>query len=186
MIKKLLFLLIFVAICTFNLSGCAFFLKNKPKEIADSLTDTINGTIIHDKILSQGGKLLVLPFRAGPGVEANEELDKIALMMIRGLLDVFKAHNDQAKLKIIFSENKADADFILDGFITKISKPSKWKRWIFRSKTKSLGFKGKIMQTGSITPILFFSDTIQTKDKTAVDLGLLAGKRIGDFIFQTQ
>ncbi len=167
-----------------TVSGCSYFVKDNLKGLNEKKEYVKSGTIINDVSLSTGGKLLVLPFKAGKDVEANEELDKITMFIIRGVIEAFKENGKDSNLEIVFSEDNIRADFILEGFITGIIKPAKLSSWILRDKECSLFVEGKIYKKKSINPILIFSDTVKSKKASILDLGLSSGRNIGNFIIK--
>jgi len=59
------------------LNGCSFLGKKNPG-YAKKKSLLEYGKVINIKKLSQGGNVLLVPFSSGKGVEASEEIDKIA------------------------------------------------------------------------------------------------------------
>jgi len=76
-----------IVIALFLASGCSW-IKASQKSSIKKTQYVRTGKIINASRLEQGGTLLILPFSAGEGVEANEKLDKSALMVVRGILDI--------------------------------------------------------------------------------------------------
>ena len=175
------FIILFFLIVFCFFSGCAWFSPQKtiPEEKSPFIE---TGKIIDTQALKEGGKLLIVPFSAGPGVEANAQLDKIALMLIRGILDVLETSEEN--FEIVFSENSQKADLIIDGHITQIGQSPKIKQWVLRSKKRTIGIKGKMIDRKTGHTILIFSDKRANKKKSEdhQQLALTIGQDIGRFI----
>ena len=125
---------------------------------------------------------MIIPFSAGVQAEATDELDRVALMIVRGLADVLKEEN--ALLTILVAENADLADLKLSGYINKMQKPGQMKKWFLRKNKKILGVQGKMIDVKDGKVILYFSHQRETReeDKGFVDLGHLIGQDIGHFI----
>lgn len=142
------------------------------------------GRIVDGQRLQSGRNVVVIPFKAGVGVEATEALDKIALMIVKGISDAFASEGGGHHLQLLTVEDSQKADMIIQGHVTAMEHPSKIGRWILFKDTKKLGVEGKMTdaQTGEV--ILSFSDHAvsgaQREDHT--QLGYRIGKNIGRFI----
>lgn len=164
------------------LSGCSFFSAKEAGYQPATVVDFTDKKLVNKAVLSAGGKLLVLPFRAGEGVPSNEELDKVSLVVIRGIVDSFNASKGHSKLEIIFSDDRNEADFVLMGYITKMSSPSRLAKWVLRKKQSILAAEGKILQRKSSIPVVTFKEKVKMKDKAFSELGLELGQKVGHFI----
>lgn|SRR3989338_6819558 len=72
----------------------------------------VSGKVIQPDRLQKGGYLWIVPFSAGIAVEASDEVDRLAMMIIRGLTETFEQY--QSNFKIIFNEDNQRGDFILE------------------------------------------------------------------------
>lgn len=168
-------------ILIFCLSGCSWF-SSTPTVQAPRKSIAINsGRIVNPDRLNEGGKLLLVPFRAGAGVEANDDLDKTALMLVRGVLDVIG--EDHPTFELVYSMDD-DPDFVLDGHIIEKVSPSKVKRWTLIGNKKRLKVKGKIVARDSGQTIVFFSDgqVAKTKKDDHSLLAIKIGQNIGRYV----
>lgn len=165
-------------------AGCSFLSRSGPEPFtATSATELVdNGKVIDPESLTSGGTLLVLPFKAGQGIAANEKLDKVALRVIRGLLDAVEAADSTSPFTIVFNEDQGKADYILDGYITGMESPSRFQRWFFGKQRRTLQVEGEITGRDKINPVIVFTDTVKKEDTDFYALGLTAGRHIGNFI----
>jgi len=88
------------------------------------------GRIIDAKILSQGKNIAIVPFSAGVRAEATYELDRTALMIVKGVSVAFakdKTGKD-AHFNLLMADDADNADLIVKGHITDMRRPSKLKR----------------------------------------------------------
>ena len=169
----------------FSLTGCSWF-KHKPVEQPRIVARVNSGKILNDKRLKEGGNIVILPFKAGAGVEATDELDKLSLMIVKGIADTLT--NQSNNFNILVSENANKADLILEGHITSLRQPSKLNRLILRKKKKDLGVKGKMIDRTTGQTLMIFSHTQESKNPKAndQDLAYQLGTNIGFFILSNQ
>jgi len=182
----------------FSIVGCGHVnvpflgkLSDKPKESqkqpeATASTFIDKGSIINAQKLQQGRKIVIIPFTAGEGAESTDELDRVALMIIKGVSDAF--NNDKTgkhtHFTILTAENSKEADLRIKGHITEMGKPSKLKRLVLLSGKRKLGIEGKITDIQTGETIVIFNDHAQsqTEDDDYKQLGYNIGKNIGQFI----
>ena len=167
--------------------GCGWFHpKPSVSENTESLLSAVplveSGKILNRERLQKGGSLLVIPFKAGPGVEADGELDRMALTIVKGISDKLKEKN--TSLKLLDYEHAQEADFVLQGHITLVEKPSQFNKWVKRDKTIEVSAEGEIIDLETDKKIVIFSDSRKSsqKDATYKDLGYQIGERIGRFL----
>ena len=154
---------------------------SKLKQPLESNNFVEKGQIIDVPRLQQGTNIAIIPFKAGVGVEANEELDKIALMIVKGVADVF-ADDQESRFNILTAENSQEADFIIQGHITGVKGPSRVSRWILFKGQKTLDVDGKMVDAQTGETIAVFADKTETKEADYKELGYRIGKNIGLFI----
>ncbi len=138
--------------------------------------------VINQQKLKSGGQVVVIPFSPGVNIEANDTFDKVTLRIISGIREVFQ---DQSEIFTVLSSEEVDqADFIIEGRVIEIHKPSIMKRATFKNNRLKLSVQGKMLDRETDKPILVFSDTVEAKNKkeTLEVLGSHIGKHIGQFI----
>lgn len=175
------FLILLVCFCGFS---CAWFEGKtaSPKAPSDFIR---YGNIIDKEILNQGGSIMILPFSAGKDIESNEELDKVALWLVRGIVDEFEGQKQKAKkFTLKFVEQDQKADFIIEGKITKKTSSSFFRRRLFNDHTRTLSASGKMIDQRSGKPVVVFDmdRTINDKTKNHKDLGRIIGQDLVSFI----
>lgn len=189
-----------IALITVIFSGCAStkmpFFGNKPDEaetvtasdekllVANEFVD--KGKVVDRARLQQSQNVLILPFLAGVDVEATDDLDKIALMIIKGIKDAFDS--DQTgkhdHFHILTAENQDPAELILKGRFTDVTGPSTLKKWLPLNGRWTLGVSGKLMDAKSGEVLVIFTDKEVTNDKNddVMKLGYQIGINIGHFL----
>lgn len=175
MINKSL-LYIFLAL----LCGCSWISKKPivPKPIPKKLTENR----VDQESLRTGTYLAVTAFKAGPGVEANAELDKISSYIIKGIIDILT--EKQSRLRVLVASEATTADFVIEGHITNLDKRNKFRSWILRSNKIELGIKAQLFDSKTGQKVLIFKHKQQRKEKneTHKDLGYRLGRTLGAFI----
>ncbi|MCA9407640.1 MAG: hypothetical protein KC733_03035 [Candidatus Omnitrophica bacterium] len=171
-----------VFIC-FLIQGCGWFSRQSSPRIQNDI-DKAQYRIVNEKRLRAGGKLLVVPFRAGADVEANEELDHIALMFVKGLSEVLM--ENESPFEIVMADQAAAADFIIVGHIIDIDHSSRFGKWVGKKEKVSLSVKGKLLERSTDKALFYFEDA-REEDRVLVDhkqLGYIVGHRIGEFLLK--
>jgi len=95
-----------------------------------------------------------VPLSAGTNVEATDELDQVAMMIVRGMTDVFGQYD--SNLKVILNEDDHKADFILDGHIIRLDKPSRTKRWMPGRDKIHINIQGSIVDVHTNRTVAVF------------------------------
>ncbi len=172
----------------FFLSGCAWLGLSKNVVVNEKVpeeTAVDNGFIKTGKILDagrlkKGGKLLVVPFSPGANVAANEQSDKIALMIVKGMADELK----KTQFQVMNDANAHEADLIVMGHITATEGPSKWDRWLLKSSQNTVSIDGRMVDAASNATIFIFTHNAQAsaRQEDQAQLGYEIGKDIGRFI----
>ena len=140
------------------------------------------GNIIQPALCQKGGLIQMIPFQAGPNVEANAELDQASLMMIRGVHDVL-TEKQSSPFQVVIGEKGNTAPFVLKGYITMINEPGKWERWVWHHKSKKIAVQGYLIDRQTGEKVLVFEDTVGSKDPLG-QLGHELGLRIGRFLLE--
>ena len=168
--------------------GCSWLGIHKSREtLPESANPYISKSskIVDKALLKKGGKVAIIPFVAGPNVEANDELDKISLMIVKGLAEELGV---SGVFEIVTGEAAKEADFILDGRITSIGKTPSWEKVATASLKNNvkLAVQGRIVTVTSKDLVLVFSDdrSGRQNQQTHQQLGLSLGQDIGKFILR--
>src|SRR4029079_12226566 len=81
-----------VGLLTF--ASCAHMHHAPAVKHADpSLVSGVTGAVMDSEILAQGGDLALVPFKAGDQAEANDETDRISMMILKGIKDSLDQQN---------------------------------------------------------------------------------------------
>jgi len=188
--------------------GCSFFSSQKVVS-SEASKFVLSGKVVDEQRLSQGGNILALPFDAGDQVLINDEFDNASLMVLGGIFDIisgeegrdlefdgtgqvvvvgndnrFSNQRKREKLKLYFSENVEDINFLLDGRIVVMEGGPDERTWfgLRRNRTK-LSVEGELIdsQTGKV--VVFFEDVIERDE--GVSFSIIArevGHNIGKLI----
>ena len=165
--------------------GCVWLKHHNQTAISSEANSFVqNGKVLDADRLKAGGKLLLVPFKAGEDVMATAELDRLALMIVKGISE--KLQGSGAPFEILFAQNAEKAELILEGHFTKIRNSSRIRKWMLMDKGKSLAVSGKMVDRKTGKTILVFTDSKQNqeKKKTFSDLGRDIGYDIGDYILE--
>ena len=156
--------------------------ENKTLEQPSELNRFVEkGQIIDAQRLKQGKLVAFIPFKAGVNVAANENLDRIALMIVKGSADVFNEDQNN-RYKVLTAENSGQADMIVQGHVTAVKGPSKVSRWIMLKGHKMLSVEGEVIDAQNGNTIAVFSDQMTSEDKDYKELGYQIGKNISSFM----
>jgi len=178
--------LIFLSLCLITsciLSGCSSklfsFGRSQKSIIADEISTENHVKIVDPKRLREGGSLYIVPFVPGQGVEANTEVNKIALMLVKGLTECLR--EGSIPYVILSPEDAKKADMILSGHITRFEKTKGVKNWIPGQKSSFLEVSGKMRDEKTNGLILHFR-VPEVQKKQTVDFnswGYELGRQIG-------
>lgn len=164
-----------------SLVGCSWL---SPKRVVPAETSRFiqTGKIIAPQLLKKGGKIAIVPFTPGAGVEAGELSDKISLHIIKGISSILNERSDL--FEIVTAENANEAELIIEGRLTQLQHPSLVKKLFMTGRKKSLGVSGRVIVRKTDEKIAIFTDQRDTRKKDQ-DLNQLAetvGQDIGRFI----
>jgi len=158
--------------------------RDQPTLVSTEYVD--KGRIVNAQKLQQGRNIAIIPFTAGERAESTDELDRVALMIIKGVVDALADDKSgkHAHFTILTAENSDEADLIVRGHITIMGKPSRLKRWTSLSNKIKLSVEGKITDIQSGEAVVKFEDHAQAgaKEDDYKQLGYNIGKNIGRFI----
>lgn len=157
-----------------------------PEPVLEANTFVDKGRILQARRLKEGKRVMVIPFTAGVDIEANEELDKISLMIVKGVADAF--NQDQKEFEnhftVLTNESPQQPDFLIQGHIIKKKDSSHITKWTMLGQREILGVKGRLVDARTLEPILVFEDQAAAKSggDSYNSLGHDIGKSIGQFI----
>lgn len=159
--------------------GCAGLKKERAVS-----SYSFDGKVLDTDKLKAGGKIFLVPFSAGVGVEASEALDEAALMLIKGIYEELSATN--SVLTVLTSEQGASPDFILRGHFIRWSSASAGgiKRLLPGGPQRVIGIEGEVVERSTGKVLIHFSDIKEAVEKADDHrvLGFDIGKDVGRFI----
>ncbi len=166
------FLIVFIG-------GCSFFHHPSPQELSPRSKD-IEARILQKSYLFEGRKLLIVPFVPGEAVTANNEFDRISLMIVKGVAEVIQ-QSKSSPFTVLVADNASHSDVKLKGHVMKMKRRSVYKRWITWTKYKVLAVEGKLVDSISGQEILSFRHT-KEGEIAWEDLALAIGEDVGNFL----
>lgn len=168
---------IFINICLLSLlCGCSFLSRQV------RLAPVVKGDIINADDLEKGGVVEVVPFSAGFNAVAGEELDKAALVIIRGIEQ--ELTSDGAKFQMSYQKGVDQrSDLIMVGRIDRFETYDGWKRYLGGARKRMIKVSGKVLDSsGNI--VADFEHQLSKKygDMSHNDFLLKVGRDIGQFL----
>jgi len=172
---------ILILILIMPLVSCSWLKAKVPLSRKTVEAKTI-GSIVQLELLHEGGKVLAVPFKAGVNVEATDNLDIVALRIVKGISDAIEQTG--VPIEILTSANSDEAKFILQGHIVEMKTSGNMKKFLLRGKDIVLGVEGQMVDKKTKKVVLYFKDRIKAKlrDKSYRVLGQEIGYGIGQFI----
>jgi hypothetical protein len=132
--KKIIFSILLLSFSFF--AGCSVHLKPKVVNTLKVLPLTQERVFQKEK-LAKGGKVLVVPFSAGKNIEASDQLDHVALMIVKGIADTLASGEP---FRILVEQDAQSADFVIKGRIVQMEQKTPF-HMPWRKKTKKLTLK---------------------------------------------
>lgn len=175
--KKYIKLAVLVVPCF--LAGCLW----GPKPAAPQKAPPDN-RVVDSARLEKGGDLLIIPFRPGVGVEATDEVNRVALMAVKGISEVIK--ENETSFRLLGGEEAQKADFVVKGDISRFEKSSRLKKWLLIPKQATIEIKGKMVEQESGKVVLYFAQQVTSKirERDLLTIGYDIGRKIGKFLLQ--
>jgi hypothetical protein len=169
-----------VFLIALTLTSCAH--KRAVKALtASAPAPTVTGTVIDAPTLAKGGNLALVPFKAGSGTEANDEMDRLSMMISRGIKDVFDKNETPFH---VVDAAAGHPQIALQGYIQEFSKTGKLSRMMMRPNRDSLVLSGEVWLISTGGRLLSFSTDkkFNPKKQRPMDVAYSLGQDIGNFI----
>ncbi len=161
--------------------GC--FSSAPKNETPPNLTLGIpTGKIIDRDTFAKGGTVAILPFKAGEQATANPQLDRIALMIAKGVIDYL--NEQKTPYQILTTQDQGSPEMVIDGYIQDFKRPGKLSRWVFRDKQTRLSVSGQMTLAKTKERIMVFqtAKTMVDPKKDGLDVAYQTGQDLGRFI----
>ncbi len=145
----------------------------------------VYGHVLDKEFLVKGGTLGLRSLRAGNNASADDQLDTVSMMVLKGVSESLV--NQKSVLKIP-EANQQSFDCVLDGYVQEISGPGKMSRLFLRKSKGNLAIEGEIWRTDTQERVLQFNASVVLnvkKDKIenkAYELGLALGNYIAQAV----
>lgn len=148
----------------------------------DSFSGKPTGRLVDKKSFIPDGTLAVLPFKAGEGVAADPQLDRMSLMISKGIIDYLK--EEKLPFEILLTQDQGDPQMLVEGYIESFKKSSRLGVLFFRPRKSQLNVSGQVIVVSNKERILVFKHVKSTTDpqKSGLDLAYHTGHDLGRFI----
>ncbi len=146
---KNLLLILLIVLCV---SGC-FGRKPSIQNNISSPALQVTGNLVDPEKFRSGGKLGIIAFKAGPQAESNEQLDRLSVMLIKGIREGLAG----AKTALLITDDEDKSDLVMEGYIEEYLSPSQFARMILRKKNMRLSVSGEIWYKGTGKKVLTFA-----------------------------
>jgi hypothetical protein len=172
---------IFIFIVNCSVAGC-LFLPVKEQASREVLVGIPTGKIVNRPAIVKDGSVAVLPFKAGEGVSADPQLDRMSMMISKGIIDYL--NEQHLSIKILTTQDQGMPDMMIDGYIESFKRPSKISRWFLRDKTSDINVSGQMTLLKNKERLIIFnhSKTMQDKKRDGMELAYQMGQDLGRFI----
>ena len=171
-----------VIFCVLMSSGC-WSAKQKIATVPAKFNTTqLKAQIKNSQLLSHGGNLVVVPFKAGQNAAAGATLDTLALMIIKGIADDFNERG--SPFVLLTGENASSADFVLEGFIENFAEKKSFSKML-PGHSASLSISVQLRKASTNELVLIYADSISNQSKSRPDeLAYRLGQELGSYISQ--
>jgi hypothetical protein len=176
---KVLILLIIL-----GLNGCAWLSPHRSSQ-PEAVISLQSGRIIDKEVLDKGRTVCIIPFSPGVNVEANANVNRSALMIVKGLSEALKERN--SNLKVVFGDEAEYADLLITGRITEIKRTPFYKRWLRYPDILHMEIDAKMIDPANDRTVALFQNKKDShnKQQTLQELGFMLGKDIGNYLAAT-
>ena len=141
----------------------------------------VTGSVINAQSFHKGGTLALSAFKPGPGAAANEQTDRLSLMLIKGIKESLSQHNTPFMLA---DGNDNSPNFVMAGYIEDYAQSPGVSRHILRKNEAALSVDGEIwfQETGEKVFIFQGVTNINLKKEDPMAKAYQLGRAIGDAI----
>ncbi|MBF0388201.1 MAG: hypothetical protein HQL20_10200 [Candidatus Omnitrophica bacterium] len=171
----------YLVLLLFILGGCMWFGHLPAKPAVHVLPEAVSLEVIREDLWAIGGGVAFIPFTPGAGAEAGSTVDRLSLMIVKGLADAFAEKS--GAFYLLTEEEARNASFVIEGRIEEFTPASKLKIIGLGKKYATLKIKGEIREqkTGEVVALIFgVKNYKKNKDSelTAYDLGRSLGEKV--------
>lgn len=137
--------------------------------------------IVHSSVLAQGGSVLIVPFSAGQGVFASEELNRSALIIVRGIKDGLTENTGRFQVQSEAADQPPD--LLVTGRIERLETQGSLWRYIGGRRYRVIKVIGKVVDKQGVM-VAMFQRTLKKSygEMSEIDFLLQVGKEIGAFL----
>jgi hypothetical protein len=169
--------------CLLIFCGCFSSTPKRTTHITDP-TVSATGQLIKPDEFKKGGRLVILPFKVGENAFASANLDRISLMIVRGMIDYLS--QEKTPFTILTTQDQGTPDLVIDGYINDFTEPSRMNRWVMQNKKAVLSVEGYMDVQGTKERVLIFQHKRLMPDpkKDGLDLAYALGQDLGRFIVE--
>ena len=142
------------------LCGCATGGKKHPpqKKISQAPESEYSAKVLRPSFLKkEGTTLIVVPFTAGIGVEADKDLDRISLWIVKGIIDTLNRYRYDTRFKVLPIQEADQADLVIQGHITGRKKIKTRKNWMFPIQEVVLSVEARMTERKTGNLVLIYS-----------------------------
>lgn len=127
---------------------------------------------------------MIVPFSPGVNVAATEQLEGVALRVVKGTGEGLAQKN--SNLQVLLNDTAANAELVIKGRVVSMLEPKGMKNKLFKNGRRVLAVKGELMDLRTNKAIAFFSfaQTAASAQESFEDLGVKIGAEIANFLAQ--
>ena len=170
--------------------GCATGGTKHPskKKISPEPESDYSAKVLRPSFLKkEGASLIVVPFTAGIGVEADKDLGRLSLMIVKGIVDTL--NKDGRYFKILTAPEADQADLMIQGHITRRENSEAGKNWMFRPKEMILSVEARMTERKTGNLVLIYSrqrkaPASKEKRDDEMTLAQQMGRDIAEYILE--
>ena len=174
-VKNLSVVFIILLIC-----GCS---PSKKTIVSDSLDETpvVTGSVVNESAFEKGGTLVLGSFKPGTGAAADDETDRLSLMLIKGIKEALPQSNTHFAVS---ADAQKDTDFYLDGYIQDYGRDVHFTHIKLRKDQVHLSVEGEIWlrETGEKVFEFQSSTVISLKAQNPETVAYQTGVAIAHYI----
>ena len=124
---------------------------------------------------------MIVPFTAGVEVVADKDLDRLSLMIVKGITETLQKQN--TPFKILPASDAQNADFVIQGHITGRERSRARVNWISYSQKYSLSVDARMTERATGDLILIYSRQRETPSaKESQDNEMNLARQLGQDI----